>query len=134
MRQVSPEAATFPLYLHDGFDLARFSNYIANRTDFVVQDYHSYFVFTPSDGAEPASQHTSDIESTVSDSLSNASSRQHRNLVVDEWSCALTPQSMLNEADQTTARKDFCTGQMKVYANTTAGWSFWCMSLFRIRC
>jgi glucan 1,3-beta-glucosidase len=126
MRQISPTATSFPLYLHDGFDLERFSHYVAGRTDFVVQDHHSYFVYTSSDAAEPASQHTGDVESAVSSSLSNASVQQHRNLVVDEWSCALTAESLSREADPNQARKAFCTGQMNVYANTTAGWGFWC--------
>ncbi|KAG5639515.1 hypothetical protein H0H81_000660 [Sphagnurus paluster] len=126
MRQApTPAAATFPLYLHNGFDLGRFSDYVANRTDFIVQDHHSYFVFTPSDEAEPASDHTKDIHSTISDSLASASAKQRRNLVIDEWSCALTPQSISNEPDQERARRDFCEGQMNVYTDTTAGWSFW---------
>lgn len=126
MRQASPAAAQFPLYVHNGFDLPRFTDFIANRTDFVVQDHHSYFVFTSSDDAEPASQHTVDIRGAVSDTLGKASKQQHRNLVVDEWSCAITPKSLANEPDQLQARKDFCTGQLDVYTNTAAGWGFWC--------
>lgn len=128
MRQVSQTASAFPLYLHDGFDLQLFSNFIANRTDFVVQDHHSYFVFTPSDDEEPTSEHTSDIESQVEGSLTQASAQQRRNLVIDEWSCALTTDSLAHESNPVAARKDFCTGQMGVYANATAGWSFWCES------
>jgi aryl-phospho-beta-D-glucosidase BglC (GH1 family) len=126
MRQTSPAAAQLPIYVHNGFDLQRFSDYVAGRTDFVVQDHHSYFVFTSSDDSEPASQHTGDIRGPVSDTLDGASKEQHRNIVVDEWSCALTPKSIANERDQRRAREDFCTGQMEVYTNTTAGWSFWC--------
>jgi len=125
MRQVSPAATSFPLYLHDGFDLDQFSGYVANRTDFVVVDHHSYFVFTPSDDAEPATQHTADVEGSISGSIAAASTQAHRNLVIDEWSCALTPESLANETDPNEARKAFCTGQMDVYANTTAGWGFW---------
>ncbi|KAF9466289.1 glycoside hydrolase superfamily [Collybia nuda] len=125
MRQASPHAATIPLYIHNGFDLERFTDYVAGRSDFIVQDHHSYFVFTPSDEAEPASQHTIDINSTVSDTLYRASLKQHRNLVIDEWSCALTPESISSEPDKNKARQDFCTGQLNVYTNTTAGWSFW---------
>ncbi|KAI0062333.1 glycoside hydrolase [Artomyces pyxidatus] len=125
LRQTSPEASSFPLYLHDGFDLNRFSNFIAARTDFVVQDYHSYFVFTPSDDSESAHDHTADIKGFIANSLTNASKNQRRNLVVDEWSCALTPKSIANEPDQEGSRTKFCTGQMGVYTNATAGWSFW---------
>lgn len=125
MRQVSQAASAFPIYLHDGFDLERFSDFIANRLDFVVQDHHSYFVFTPSDDEEPAAEHTSDIESAIASSLAKASAQQRRNLVVDEWSCALTAESLAHESDPNGARRDFCTGQMRVYANATAGWAFW---------
>ncbi|THG97588.1 hypothetical protein EW026_g4424 [Hermanssonia centrifuga] len=125
MRQVSSEAARLPLYIHDGFDLERFSEYVAARTDFVVQDHHSYFVFTPSDDSEPASQHTSDIQNGIAATLASASNQQRRNLVVDEFSCALTDQSLQGESDPGETRREFCTGQMQVYANATAGWSFW---------
>ncbi|KAF9821390.1 hypothetical protein IEO21_00636 [Rhodonia placenta] len=125
MRQVSPAAASFPLYIHDGFDLEQYASYVANRTDFVVVDHHSYFVFTPSDDAEPASQHTADVEGYISTSIATASTQARRNLVIDEWSCALTPQSLANESDPNQSRRDFCTGQMDMYANTSAGWGFW---------
>ncbi|KAJ7710029.1 glycoside hydrolase [Mycena rosella] len=125
MRQVSTAAEAFPIYIHDGFDLMRFSHFIANRTDFVVQDHHSYFVFTPLDESKPASQHTKEIETSLSASLATASANQRGNLVIDEWSCALTPKSLSSEPDEAVARQDFCTAQMEVYSTTTAGWSFW---------
>ncbi|KZT68201.1 glycoside hydrolase family 5 protein [Daedalea quercina L-15889] len=125
MRAVSPQAATFPLYIHDGFFLDQFTSYVANRTDFVVVDHHSYFVFTPSDDAEPATQHTTDVETSIADSYAAASTEARRNLVIDEWSCALTPESLASVPDPDQARKDFCQGQMNVYTNTTAGWGFW---------
>lgn len=46
LRKVSPEAAKFPFYIHDGFNLQRFADFVSGRKDFVVQDHHSYFVFT----------------------------------------------------------------------------------------
>ncbi|KAH9901105.1 glycoside hydrolase [Cubamyces lactineus] len=125
MRQVSPAAQAFPLYIHDGFDLEQYSAFVANRSDFVVQDHHSYFVFTPSDEAEPASQHTEDIRGSIYDALQGASDRQRRNLVVDEFSCALTDQSLAGETDPDQARREFCQGQMDIYQNVTAGWAFW---------
>ncbi|KAH9952177.1 glycoside hydrolase superfamily [Amylocystis lapponica] len=125
MRQVSPAAAAFPLYLHDGFNLDQFSDFVANRSDFVVEDHHSYFVFTSSDESEPASQHTADIQGPIANSFSVASAKQRRNLVIDEWSCALTDDSLSYEDDPDQARHDFCVGQMEVYTNTSAGWGFW---------
>ncbi|KAJ7470650.1 glycoside hydrolase [Mycena latifolia] len=125
MRQLSSAAEAFPIYIHDGFNLMQFSNFIANRTDFIVQDHHSYFVFTPQDESKPASQHTKEIETSLSAELTTASVHQRGNLVVDEWSCALTPQSLSNETDEAVARQNFCTAQMEVYSTTAAGWSFW---------
>jgi len=46
-------------------------------------------------------------------------------MIIGEWSCALTPQSLANEGDAAQVQKEFCEQQMSVYANTTAGWTFW---------
>ena len=124
MRNVYP-TSNLPLYIHDGFDLDRFSTFVASREDFVVQDHHSYFVFTPSDANEPALDHLSDIQGGIRYSFQQASYQERRNLVVDEFSCALTDNSLQNEPDPDQARQDFCTGQVEIYANVTAGWSFW---------
>ncbi|THH29640.1 hypothetical protein EUX98_g4554 [Antrodiella citrinella] len=119
MRGVSDAARSFPLYVHDGFDLTKFSSYIAGRQDFVVQDHHSYFVYTASDKAKSASQHTADIKGSIKSQLQSASNKQHRNLVVDEWSCALSAGASASAAE------DFCNAQMNTYTSTAAGWSFW---------
>ncbi|KAI0748311.1 glycoside hydrolase superfamily [Daedaleopsis nitida] len=125
MRQVGGNAASFPLYFHDGFDLKRFSDFVANRKDFVVQDHHSYFVFTASDASESATDHVGDVHGSIAHDLASASERQRRNLVVDEFSCALTDQSLSRESDPDGARWAFCEGQVDIYQNETAGWSFW---------
>jgi len=122
---MSPQAASLPLYIHDGFDLQRFSDFNAGRNDFVVVDHHSYFVFTPGDESEPASQHTADIHSSINKQLSGASDEGHNNLIVGEWSCALTPESLSSEKDPMAARQQFCSGQQDVYTNSSTGWSFW---------
>ncbi|KIK91947.1 glycoside hydrolase family 5 protein [Paxillus rubicundulus Ve08.2h10] len=123
-QQVSP-GTSFPLYIHDAFDLERFSDFISNRTDFIVEDHHSYFVFTSQDNSEPASQHTSDVEGPIDEELFQAGSKARGNLVIDEWSCALTDDSLSTQANPNEARREFCTGQMNVYTNTSAGWGFW---------
>ena len=133
MREASPYGSTFPLYLHDGFNLWKFSDFVHKRQDFVVQDYHSYYVFTPSDASTPASKHSENVENGISQMLIGASGNQRRNRGIDEWSCALTTQSLSSERDPGEARKRFCTGQMGVYATAAAGWSFWgTISLFHI--
>ncbi|KAK7054991.1 Glucan 1,3-beta-glucosidase 3 [Paramarasmius palmivorus] len=72
MRNTSAEARFLPLYVHNGFDLDRFTRYINSRTDFVVQDHHSYFVFTGPDSTEPASQHTSDVHTIIAAQLATS--------------------------------------------------------------
>ncbi|PPQ67653.1 hypothetical protein CVT25_012681 [Psilocybe cyanescens] len=126
MRGSSQAASHLPLYLHDGFDLNRFSNYVVSRKDFTVQDHHSYFVFSPSDQEESGTQLTVDVQDAIAKSLVDVSTKQRRNLVVDEWSCALTPSSLAKDKDAHDVQKKFCEEQMKVYRNATAGWAFWC--------
>jgi glucan 1,3-beta-glucosidase len=75
--------------------------------------------------AESAQSHTVDVNTTISSDLKAASLANRRNLVVDEWSCALTARSLSQESDPASAQRDFCTGQMNVYADAAAGWSFW---------
>lgn len=125
VRGVSEEAATFPFYIHDAFNLNQYGNFVANRTDFLVEDHHSYFVYTPSDQAESAQGHTHDVNTTIYDSLASTAGRERGNLVVDEWSCALTDKSLSQESNPSTAQQNFCTEQMEVYASSSAGWSFW---------
>ena len=125
MRQASPEAANLPLYIHDGFNLQQFSNFIASRKDFVVEDHHSYFVFDANDTANSAAVDTKEVDTSVFDQLKTASKQERRNLVVGEWSCALSQQSLAGQKDSQASRKEFCTGQEIAYANSTAGSFFW---------
>ncbi|KAG8956119.1 Glucan 1,3-beta-glucosidase 3 [Tulasnella sp. 419] len=125
LREVSSASKTLPLYIHDGFDLNRFTDFVAGRQDFIVVDHHSYFVFTPQDSSEPAHSHTADVTHSISSDLSTSSIKARRNIVVDEWSCALTDKSLEGEKNKQESRKKFCHAQMKVYSNETAGWSFW---------
>ena len=126
MRGVHPVAQNFPIYVHDAFDAHRFSNFVAARQDFVVQDHHSYFVFTPSDAQESGSQHTQDVKGVIATDLAYTSERVKRNMIIGEWSCALMPESLEKEEAAEKVRKDFGHAQISVYANKTAGWAFWC--------
>ena len=125
MRETSPEAATFPIYIHDAFNLHEYSGYTANRTDFIVEDHHSYFVFTADDASRDAKAETNVVKGSVYHDLSSASGAQRRNLVVGEWSCALVDSALSDVPDQMAARQQFCQGQEQVYVNTSAGWHFW---------
>lgn len=129
LRQVSPEAAAFPFYIHDGFDLSRFADYISTRQDFVVLDHHSYFVFGDADAQKtPANQLTSSLspgQGSVSQQIISAAAEARRNIVIDEFSCALSGDALSGSPDAIADRRKFCTGQMESYTNATAGWSFW---------
>ena len=50
---------------------------------------------------------------------------ERRNIVIDEFSCALSGQALANSTDPVGDRRRFCTGQMESYTNSTAGYSFW---------
>ena len=115
----------FPFYIHDAFNIGQYSTYIANRTDFVVEDHHSYFVFTDADASRDASQETANVKTSVADQLSSSSSDERRNAIVGEWSCALVDNALKDQSDTMLARQKFCQGQEQVYKNTTAGWTFW---------
>ncbi|KAH8117362.1 glycoside hydrolase superfamily [Phellopilus nigrolimitatus] len=125
MRQTSKEAVTFPLYIHDAFNLGHYSDFVSSRLDFVVEDHHSYFVFDPEDISRNATQESDEVQDTVSSQLSLSSQKQRRNLVIGEWSCALVPSSLAGAKDPVLARQQFCQGQEQVYSNTTGGWHFW---------
>jgi glucan 1,3-beta-glucosidase len=134
LRQVAPEAASFPFYIHDGFDLGRFADYISTRNDFVVVDHHSYFVFgDANDQKRPAQDLVTSLQpakGSLSEQLLGAAAEGRRNMVVDEWSCALSQAALEGSTDPVGARQKFCTGQMESYTNATAGWSFWSKSTY----
>ncbi|WWD03768.1 hypothetical protein V865_001824 [Kwoniella europaea PYCC6329] len=129
LRQVSLEASVFPFYLNDAFDMSRFADYISTRKDFVVLDHHSYFVFGDQNSqATPANQLTASLQpgqGSLSQQIIGASNEGRRNIVIDEFSCALSGQALSNSQDQQADRRSFCTGQMESYTNATAGYSFW---------
>ncbi|KAK4687805.1 hypothetical protein P7C73_g2316, partial [Tremellales sp. Uapishka_1] len=146
LRQVSPEANAFPFYINDAFDMNRFADYISTRSDFVVLDHHSCqcpstgiphhaddissdFVFGDHASQElPASQLIDTLrpnQGSLSEQMISAASEERRNIVIDEFSCALSQDALSNSSDPVGDRRNFCTGQMESYSNATAGWSFW---------
>lgn len=57
--------------------------------------------------------------------LQSAAEQTRGNLVIDEWSCALTGSALAGATDANAERVKFCSTQADLYANSTAGWSFW---------
>ncbi|KAK8853316.1 hypothetical protein IAR55_004020 [Kwoniella newhampshirensis] len=129
LRQVSPEAAAFPFYINDAFDMNRFADYVSTRQDFVVLDHHSYFVFGDAASQNtPAPQLISTLrpgQGSLSQQMIGAAAEERRNIVIDEFSCALSEQALAASSDPVADRRAFCTGQMESYTNATAGYSFW---------
>lgn len=129
LRGLSPEAAAFPFYINDAFNMAKYGDFIAARTDFVVLDHHSYFVFGDADAQRtPVGSLDSTLapgQGSLSQDMLGVAARGRSNIVIDEFSCALTQDALAASADPTGDRRAFCTGQMEAYANATAGYSFW---------
>ncbi|KAF8321394.1 glycoside hydrolase [Cantharellus anzutake] len=125
LRSISPATEKFPFYIHDAFNVNQYGNFVSDRTDFVVEDHHSYFVYTPSDQSASATSHTNDINSGVLKSLTSTSELGRRNMIIGEWSCALTPQSLSMENHPSDSQRTFCEGQMNIYSEAAAGWTFW---------
>ncbi|PWN48295.1 glycoside hydrolase [Violaceomyces palustris] len=125
IRSINKYTATVPLYFHDAFNLKKGAQFVANRSDFVVQDHHSYYVYTPDDIATSAQGHVSQIKGTILNEMNAQSSVARRNLIVGEWSCALSSLSLAQSSNPTKDQTDFCTSQAQVWQESTAGFSFW---------
>lgn len=125
MRQSSPYAKSLPLYFHDAFNMAKGAKFVSQRADFVVQDNHSYFVYTSSDTSMSAAAHTSQIEGSLQTKFAKQSTIGRRNMIIGEWSCALAPSSLSGSSNPDAAEATYCAAQMNMYANTTAGYSYW---------
>lgn len=125
MRKVSKQASSMPLYFHDAFNPSEGAKFVSKRSDFVVQDTHSYFVYTKQDRDMTASKHTSQVKGHVQESMSDMSSTARGNMIVGEWSCALNPNSLRSSKNQKKAMSEFCKAQTDTYLNATAGVIFW---------
>jgi glucan 1,3-beta-glucosidase len=64
-------------------------------------------------------------EGGVASELQHAAERARGNIVIDEWSCALNGPALNGLKDPDAGRASFCDTQAQLYANLTAGWSFW---------
>ena len=125
MRKAQTKSRDMPLYFHDAFSPSQGAEFVSKRDDFVVQDTHSYFVYTQQDRDMSASKHTSHIEGQVQKSMSDLADKARGNMVVGEWSCALNPNSLRNSNNKRAATSDYCRAQTSTYLNATAGVMFW---------
>lgn len=125
MRKASPHAKNLPLYYHDAFKSEKGAKFASKRKDFVVQDMHSYFVFTQKDRGTTAKQHTSQIKSSYEQSLNKMAKTARGNFIVGEWSCALNPQSLQSSSNKQKSTAEFCQAQVESYAKAASGFFFW---------
>jgi glucan 1,3-beta-glucosidase len=72
-----------------------------------------------------ASTHTSNVNGPIAGELKSSAKRLNDNLVIGEWSCALTSDSLKAESNPEGAKSAFCRTQMDVYSREGGGWSFW---------
>lgn len=125
MRNASDYAKTVPLYFHDAFVLEKGATFTSKRSDFVVEDHHSYYVYTSSDQAMSAEGHISQLDGSIFSQFAQQSSVARRNLIVGEWSCALAWSSLQNSKDPDQEQSEFCQTQQDVWQTTGSGWTFW---------
>ncbi|CBQ70574.1 related to Glucan 1,3-beta-glucosidase precursor [Sporisorium reilianum SRZ2] len=125
MRASSPYAKNVPLYFHDAFVLEKGAAFVQKRSDFVVSDHHSYYVYTSSDQALSAQGHISKLDGSIFKQFAQQSSVARRNLIVGEWSCALAWSSIQNSKNPTQDQTEFCQTQQDIWQTTGAGWTFW---------
>ncbi len=125
MRASSPYAKTVPLYFHDAFVLEKGASFVSKRSDFIISDHHSYYVYTPSDQALSAQGHISKLDGSIFNQFAQQSSVARRNLIVGEWSCALAWSSIQNSKNPNKDQMEFCQTQQDIWQTTGSGWTFW---------
>lgn len=125
IRAIGGRAKNMPLYFHDAFSPEQGAKFAGKRDDFVVQDTHSYFVYTQQDKDMDAKSHTSQIKKQVLGALKHQSGKARGKMVVGEWSCALNSKSLSNAHNKHKATSSFCQAQTNTYRKATAGVMFW---------
>ena len=79
----------------------------------------------PSDPDAPVTKAADNLGAGISAALLEASVIARRNMIIGEFSCALSNDSLAQADEPVAARKEFCTAQVEAYANVTSGWHFW---------
>lgn len=125
MRNASSYAKTIPLYFHDAFVLSKGAAFVQTRSDYVVEDHHAYYVYTPSDQALSAQGHITKLDGSIFTQFGKQSSVARRNLIVGEWSCALAWSSIKDSKNPQKDQTEFCQTQQDVWQTTGSGWTFW---------
>lgn len=125
LRAAVPGAQSFPLYIQDGYQLDQGARFVSSRKDFVIDDTHLYYVYTSADKDASAGAHTRQIDGPVDRQLQGNHSLARGNLMVGEWSCALSPSSLQNASDPQQAERRFCQAENSVFGNQTAGTLYW---------
>lgn len=121
----NPQAKSLPIYFHDAFNLSAGASFVKERSDFVVQDTHLYFLYSKKDQRASPASHTADIRGTMSGLLNSQSRIARNNMIVGEWSCALAQNSLQKARDAHSSQSQFCNAQASVYRQHVGGWGFW---------
>lgn len=126
-------------------DLNRFTKYVSNRTDFVVEDHHACELFefafksmfnhskylsdfiqgnTTNAEAPNTPPPTGDVYNAVGQQIIDASMAVRRNMIIGEFSTALPDSVLAAGPSADSIRQQFGTAQINLFSNATAGWGF----------
>lgn len=123
-----PPPSDFPIFIDDARDPNWYSQIVGKRDDFVVVDRHVYRCFTAHDKQLTGEQQAADIRGHARDELKKHHVNAHGNIIIGEWSAALSPEGMPPGADageQDRQRRIFVQAQREVFNDNCAGQFFW---------
>jgi len=123
-----PPPDDFPIFIDSAWDPNWYSQIVGKRDDFVVMDHHLYRCFTDQDKRLSGEQQAADIRGRTKDELKKYHANAHGNLIIGEWSAALSPEGMphgANAGEQDRQRRVFVQAQREVYNENCAGHFFW---------
>lgn len=123
-----PPPSDFPIFIDDARDPNWYSQFVGKRDDFVVMDRHIYRCFTPHDEKLSGEQQAANIRGPTQDELKKLHVNAHGNIIIGEWSAALSPKGMphgANAGEQDRQRRVFVKAQREVFNENCAGQFFW---------
>jgi len=123
-----PSPNDFPIFIDSAWDPNWYSQIVGKRDDFVVMDHHLYRCFTDQDKRLSGERQAADIRGRTKDELKKHHTNAHGNLIIGEWSAALSPEGMphgANAGEQDRQRRVFVQAQRDVYNENCAGHFFW---------
>lgn len=121
-----------PLYIGDNWNMAYWTSWAGQRSEFCVVDHHYYYCFTQNDLALSPRQHIDRLKN--SNELAKCSQKARGNIVIGEWSLAMSAESKQRARpnERESAQRDFGHSQLDKYTVNSGGSFFWTYK-FQIR-